>query len=593
MLAYLPDIHNLLGAVGLAATLALFLACGSAVSPTRTLPEIRLVAGWGLACLVLTVWAVLTPWSLQWPAGALAILALLSLPRCRDLSALWRILLLTVPLWLVMLAARPSQVDTWLNLLPNAAYLFDHNALPTAHGPPNYSFLPLAPYNTQFAAYLASLASGGFADAAMGLFNTALLCGAGLLLGRAAAGGNGTPPWWACAVGLLLAVPLNPGFVPRFFLSPYGEPSLAVTVLFAVWLGAELLDDLAAVAWPNSVVPLALTLAAMVNVKQSGIGLLAAFGVCLLVLALAEPAIPRGRALKAIAATLGPALALYLLWRGYVDASGIPDGELKPLPFAEWNWALLPQIILAILAAMFHAATFFLCAFAVLVFAMWQRHRLLLLTAGTFVLFNGFLLFTYVAHFPPVMALHAHSFFRYNTQVSLLVMLGLIVALRPLIVARLPRVLPSAVIALVLLLPLAGIRLLRFDLDAPQPELWRLGHAVAAYVRPGDRLALLVPNDGDDTVGSFLRGVLLFTPPRRPGLDFRTDIGPEPDALSSAAAAGYHLALVTCAPGNAAALLEYSAGQWRPLRTWPWPAPLKTEHFAALLAREPLCAGPN
>ena len=72
-----------------------------------------------------------------------------------------------------MLSVWPSQIDTWLNLLPNAAYLFDHDRLPTAPLPPSYSFLPVAPYNTQFADYLASLASGGFADGAMGLFNAA------------------------------------------------------------------------------------------------------------------------------------------------------------------------------------------------------------------------------------------------------------------------------------------------------------------------------------------------------------------------------------------------------------------------------------
>ena len=150
----------------MAATALLFLALGGASTPRRTLPEIRFVAGWGVACLVFTLWGVLTPWSLQWPAGGLAITGLLWLVRAgwrerlRGWQGLGRILLLTSPLWLLMLSVWPSQIDTWLNLLPNAAYLFDHDRLPTAALPANYSFLPVAPYNTQFANYLGSLAVG-------------------------------------------------------------------------------------------------------------------------------------------------------------------------------------------------------------------------------------------------------------------------------------------------------------------------------------------------------------------------------------------------------------------------------------------------
>ncbi len=305
MLSYLPNAHELSGAAGLAVTLLLFLALGGAATPRRTWPEFQLAAGWGVACLGFTAWGVLTPWSLRWPAAALGLAGAAWLAwagwrkRLGTWAALSRMLLLTVPLWLVMLSVWPSQIDTWLNLLPNAAYLFDHDRFPDALLPPSYSFLPVAPYNTQFADYLASLTSGSFADGAMGLFNVALLCGGALLLARAvAATAEGVPPWWACAAGLLLAGPLNPGFVPRFFVSPYGETPLAVTTLFAVSLAAEMLGDLArGVAWPRSIAPLALILAALVNTKQSGIGLVVPIGVSMLVLAWADPAVNRRRAL--------------------------------------------------------------------------------------------------------------------------------------------------------------------------------------------------------------------------------------------------------------------------------------------------------
>ncbi len=622
MLSYLPNAHELSGVAGLAMALLLFLALGSAATPRRTLPEFQITAGWGLACLVLTVWGVLTPWSLRWAAAALGLAAAAWLARSgwRECVGAWaalmRMLALTAPFWLVMLSVWPSQIDSWLNLLPNAAYLFDHDRLPTALLPSSYSLLPVAPYNTQFADYLASLASGAFADGAMGLFNAALLCAAALLLARALAGtAEGKPPWWACAVGLMLVAPLNPGFVPRFFISPYGEAPLAVTALFAVWLAAELLGHLArGIAWPRSLAPLALVLAALVNTKQSGIGLLVPIGVTMLVLARADPAITARRALPAIATALVPSVALYLLWRVFVLNSGFAEGELKPMPFADWNFALLPQIILALLVAMFRKATFFLFVAALLGLAAqrlrrdpWSLEgRLLGMIAGVVVLFNGFLLFTYVAHFPAAWALGAHSYFRYNTQVSLLVMLGLAVALRTWIAAWFATNTPlaaragRAAVALVLLLPAVGAPLLRFDRDTPQPELRRIAHEAAARLQPGDRLALLLPGDTEDSIGSFLRGVLLFTPPRWPGLDIHTETSVSATTLASAAAAGDRVALVTCAPtgldgvpAGDAAVLQATPGGWRALQTWPWPERIRQRPFAGLLVREPLCAGPH
>ena len=70
MQSYLPNAHELSGVAGLAATLLLFLTLGAGVTARRTLPEFQLVAGWGVACLALTAWGVLTPWSLRWPASS-------------------------------------------------------------------------------------------------------------------------------------------------------------------------------------------------------------------------------------------------------------------------------------------------------------------------------------------------------------------------------------------------------------------------------------------------------------------------------------------------------------------------------------------
>jgi hypothetical protein len=628
MSAYLPTAHNLAGFAGLALTLALFLLLGAAFTDRDEPPEVKLLGGWGVACLVLTAWGVVTATDLRWPLGAMAgcALAVLAVPRWRarlgGSNGLCRTLVLTLPLWLVMLPLLPSEIDTWWNLLPNAAYVFDYGMLPTTDRPPNYSFIPVAPYNTQFAAFGASVFSGALADSAMGWFNIALLCAAGLGLARVIAHGNtaqrrADTPWWACASGLLLAIPLNPGYVPRVFMSPYGEAPLAVTVLFAVWLATNAIEEMRSDAWPRSLAALAFVLAAMVNIKQSGLGLVLPIGATMLALALTDGAIPRRRAAFAVIAALLPSLVLYGVWRLFATAS-FPEGELKLMPFAEWNWALLPGIASAMLHVMVQKFTYFTAQTAVLVLAAmalrrerghvggtWRRDALVLgMTAGTVVLFNGFLVFTYVAHFPPIWALEAHSYFRYSSQLSLAVMLSLLVALRPVCVLRIAtlpvvrvRQMAIAMILLVLALPVVGIGALRFDIESPQPELRDVVRDAAREISPGSRIALLLPGDRDDADASMVRGLLMFTPPRRPRLDLRVETKADNAMLAGLARDGYSLALVTCvpagladAPAGQAALLKYVDGQWRTVETTAYPPGLRDRRFAAMLQRGPVCA---
>ncbi len=372
MAAFLPDLHNLLGLAGVAAALALFLLLGAMTTAAGTLPEIQIVAGWGLTCLVLTAWTVLTPATAKIPLAGLALVALLALARPRwrarvgSLAGVGRLLLLSLPMWLVLLPLRPAEIDTWLNLLPNAAYLYDHGMLPTDARPPSYSFLPAAPYNTQFVAYIASVVSGSFADAAMALFNVALLCASGLLLARAIAGRGAALSWPACAMGLLLAIPLNPGFVPRVFFASYGEAPLAVTTMFAVWVAIDVVTDLArGTVWPRATTALALIMAALVNIKQSGVGELLSVGLPLLAVTLVHPRIPVRRGVVVVAAALLPALLLALAWRVFVEQAFV-GGELKPLPFAAWNFGLLPTILGAMLRIAVQKATLFVLIAAAL-----------------------------------------------------------------------------------------------------------------------------------------------------------------------------------------------------------------------------------
>ena len=166
--------------------------------------------------------------------------------------------------------------------------------------------------------------------------------------------------------------------------------------------------------------------------------------------------------------------------------------------------------------------------------------------AGVVILFNGFLLFTYVAHFPAAWAVGRafllplqHRRSRSWSCLALRWHCGPGSRHWFAANARLAaRYWPGGRGADPRCYPLAGAPLLRFDRDTPQPELRELGHRGRAHLQPGDRLALLLPGDTEDSVGSLLRGVLLFTPPRRPGLDIHIETSVSPATLASAAAAG-------------------------------------------------------
>ena len=359
-------------------------------------------------------------------------------------------------------------------------------------------------------------------------------------------------------------------------------------------------------------IALALVLAALINIKQSAIGLVA-IGVTTFVAAFVHRRVPRLRGAIVVAVTVLPALALYLAWRDFVVTNFV-SGELKPLQFSAWNIDLLPQIIGSILGALVRQATFFLCMFAVLLASVlwlrhdrWSRDALLLGTcAGVIVLFNGFLLFTdIVVLSPPDMAARAHSFFRYGSQLSLVVVLGLIVALRPFatrwLLALGGRVRHAAAVpvALILILPPAIAGMLRFDLDAPQPIVWELGHRAARHIKPGAEVRLVVPGDVNDAVGSMLRGVLIFTPPRRQQIEFKMETKADAATLEALPRAGYTLALVSCTPPGLrrAAPRSGNVALYRPRLAAAGGVALSRRYGAAevsaLLARGPLCAAPS
>jgi len=610
------DLANLAGVWAAALVLLLW---GRALTFGHGAPEIQIISGWGGLAIVLTVWGAATPLPMAWPAYAIVGVAVASLilpgirPDRNDWAAIWQAGVLSLPLWAIMLTARPSQPDTFINLLPNAAYLFDHGMFPADGRPPSFSFLPGAPYNLQFWAFLAGLPLPNPAPAAMAHINVLLHLLAGLLLARVvqwgAAEREAAPGWGATALGLLLAIALNPGFVPRIHFASYGETGIAVGLGFAGWIAARGLDKVAErQSIGREIWALALVLAALVNIKQESVAFVAALGAGIAAIGLCDRRVRFWRSLRLFVPAFVPAAALYLLWRWYVLGQ-VPGGELKLQPFDQWRWDLLPQIATHMAGVAAEKGLYFGClalAVILLVIGLIRRGfdlgtRLLSLLAVSFVVYNGFLVFTYVAHFAANMGADAHSYFRYNTHLTILMVIAIATAVRIELARRegppahwWRRLGAAAAVLLILALPIGFAKRLRFDLVMPQPLVWALGHDAAGFIGPDDKLALVAPGD-NGSVATMMENVLRFTPPRRTGIQLRVERGSDGAALKALAESGVDKVLITCTPEaigevpqHRAVLLKAEDGELRPLAVWRYPAADATR-WTPVLAPEPLC----
>ena len=381
-----------------------------------------------------------------------------------------------------------------------------------------------------------------------------------------------------------------------------GEPHLAIALLFAGWLALEVMEDLAAGrTWPRAMIALALTLVVLVNIKQQGIGLLLAVLMGMLVAAARESRIGWRAGLRVFGLCALPALGLYLSWRGYVLVR-FPEGELKPLPPEEWALASFLEILKGVGGVIISKQYYFGCVAAVLGlvamrpgFVSVRTMALLRMTAVTFLLYAAFLILTYVIHFRA-----EHSFFRYNSHLSLLVVLGLSLTARDFLAVRpLPWLARSgrAVIVIMLAAPLAGLHLLRYDLDQPQPQLRAAARALAGEIDEGERIAVILTDDNGISAIAF-ESLLRFGAPRRPLVDMTISPSASPAVFAQAAAEGRRFVFLSCTngsgldfPPDTAVLLSLQDKAWTPVRRWTYPRPPPRHwwNWAGYLASEPFC----
>jgi hypothetical protein len=382
-----------------------------------------------------------------------------------------------------------------------------------------------------------------------------------------------------------------------------------VTLALAAGLAARALDRFAAHRAAAAELTLfAPTLAALVNIKQDSIALVAGLLASALVLALLQRGEGRNRSLAALLLAAAPALLLYGAWRWYV-LNHFAVGELKLLPFAQWQFANIPLILRSILKEMLEKGYFFALTALAIGGLVWRlrRHgldgtaRVAALFSGVLLVYNAAIFTTYIGHFPGQMSVEAHSFFRYNTHLGLLLMLTLLLLARDIAVERgwalrsvLGRRAALALVAVAMFCPLALASLLRFDLEVPQLRAWQLAAMAKEGLGSESRLAVVLPGD-NGSVSAMVEGLLRFVPPAYPDLDLRFLTSLAPDTLSRLVADGYRLAVISCSaagsaalPAGHAVLLRRGASGWRTAAQQAYPPP-RTHHWSHVLSEAPLC----
>jgi hypothetical protein len=617
---------------GLAAMLAsglVMLLLGRAVLGSRALPEIAVVAGWGVVALVLTAWGVTTQDSMRIPAAALVVAAAIAafLPRGRlagpELIGVGRLLLLGLPLLAVFAAAWPSEPDTFTNQLANAAYLYDYGQFPGIGRPPMLAVWPALPYNLQLAAFLPALLVHAYPPNILTHANLLLQLAFALLLSRSLRGtqaaGVAAPSWPAIGGALLLTTFLNPGFSPSIQFTGYSDPAIAVAVAFAAW-GAERL--LAALAQERSAAEERLALVFILlggaAIKQVSIFLMASVVAVAFLMGAFDQRIGPRRALPSFAAALLPALLLVGIWRFYVGTHFMPDDELRLVPVSEWNFRVIPTILASAAFQVEQRLPFFVLLYGVSLSAiplalrrgLTPAVRLFLLTLGVTLLYTLFLVFTYVAHFAGDIGASAHSFFRYNTHLELLAMLAIVAWARETWVRRGSpplgagwSVVGIAGIVLALVAPIATAGWIREDRRMPQPLVWDLGKFVAPYLDDGAHVALLLPGD-NRSVAYMLRAAIALGPPHHALANFDDFSKADAATLKAASHKEDSIALISCVPtalaqsseghmlklvAGEAALLAKNGDGWRLVATHAYPAIPAPEGWTAQLSPGPFC----
>ena len=522
-----PSANQFLGLVSVLLVAFAFMAIGAVAGRRDHVPEAQLVSGWAVSTALFTILGAAGLQSFTALATVLAaIAALMVLVAFRRHGRVgpagwWRILLLASPLLMLGAAMMPTQWDELTTWLPNARYLVEHDAFPSNDLPANPSVFPAYPYGLPFVIFFASRLTGHLVENAAALFIFLLYLSFGMFLVRLAAT-NAKPDdssqsldadighvrmgWGLCALAGLLVTALNPTYVSRLVFSSYADAPTSITVGFACALTWMMLNALSRGDQPlakSRAWQVGLVMTAAIGLKQVNLVFLIALCIAALWIAARDPAIKWRSVCKLAPYAVVLPLIVYGAWRLHVSLH-LSDGEFSFRHISEWHLSLIPDITARMALIASKKGGYFgimLLAVILALRVVWRPRtafeRLTVLTAAMFLAYNGFLLLTYVAAFDKIDALRAGSYWRYNTHLGGVCLLfatyTVAILWRKFILRPVPRIVAAFCVVLVVALPFAMGKKLRFDLDPGYGFARSTAADISRILSPKDRLLLIDP----------------------------------------------------------------------------------------------------
>ncbi len=549
---FLPAIGQVFGLFAALAVVAGFIAIGGLMGGGRRFAAVDAFCGWGMVTAIFVLGGVFLPLSMTLIAAAVALLAAVGFavlwrnrgdfPAAADITVLWRVLVLAVPLLLLVAAMKASQWDEFSQWLPNAWYLYRNDGFPGgAAMPASPSVFPAYPYGLPLVTYLISVLRGAFVENGGALTNLLLLLLYApvylFMVGQGLKAANGwRKTWGAAALGVLGVTVLSTTFVQKLVFTAYADSATAVVLAVAGVLAWKILQVLAAgaagakgaegenatvLAWQFSLVS-----AIFLSLKQTNLVLLVLLlgGVSLVVLR--DKKILIADFLRLLPVMLALPLVVYLAWRYHVYLY-LSTGEFSLMPFADWRVSRAFEILSRMLLIASRKGAYFVMMAVITVFALRALirvrggfDRMALITGAVFSGYVLFLWFMYIAAFGGTEAMRAGGFWRYNTQLGIL---GASTAAFGL--ARLwrwrqwkvPRFSYALAVFLVLAIPLATSTSLRFDIRPQKDHMRMVGRDLAKILPTGARFAV-VDQRGQGLAGKIVSFELSSGVNSRPGL---------------------------------------------------------------------------
>jgi hypothetical protein len=429
-------------------------------------PGADMLAGFGLLGGVLTCLAVATPVPLSGLMIALAALSIIAVAIRRQAPGgpeTWIALVLVSPILVRAAGIEAALWDEFWHWLPSAAYAFDHDSLVKRGLAPSFSHFPGYPQAMQLTIAAASRLAGRFLEAAGPVVNVALLASTSALFADAVAAAlarrnrlaAARPPLFLVAAAVAVTVLLNPGLNGNVVLSSYADCATTAAVGALGLIGAEMLMDMAGrragngrdTLAPDALAPdgaasslawrFGLIAALLVNLKQANPVLLVLITSGLAAVAWRDPAIDKRQALAKLPRMLGPAIAVFVVWRWYVLAN-VPHGDVSFRPFDAWNFHLLPAVLAAAWghitgAPLFHATMWLVTAAGIAAFCTMRKvseaGALAMTCAVVWLGYNLFLLAVYLGAMSDYEARTAADYWRYAPHVALLALYAPVMAL--------------------------------------------------------------------------------------------------------------------------------------------------------------------